>query len=159
LIADTTAEFERETGASWVKRFERFSIASSGGPIALPRPFVSEVRRATCTTSTGVVVDIATILQTSGIVRAPYIPGTVTIDVVHGADDLPLDLRRAFVTRVRSLLLGDNSGIPSRASTFSAVEGGGTFALLTPGRGGSRTGIPDVDAILEAHDQRVGGIG
>lgn len=81
----------------------------------------------------------------------------VVVTYEHGYDYPPFDLQRATLTRLRSVLAASRGTIPDRALSFTSVEGG-TFSLATPGRGGSETGIPDVDVVYKRHSHRVPGI-
>lgn len=64
----------------------------------------------------------------------------------------------AFLTRVRDVLNRSNRGVPDRTSSFTSGENGGTFALIVPGQRGSKTGIPDVDVVLDRWSMRTPGI-
>lgn len=73
---------------------------------------------------------------------------TATVD--YGFEFPPADVKRVGFVRLAFLLAAETSGIPDRATSFVAAEGG-TFTLATPGRRGSKTGIPDVDAVLSEY--------
>ena len=45
-----------------------------------------------------------------------------------------------------------------RAAKSYDWENGGTFALIVPGQRGSKTGIPDVDVVLDRWSMRTPGI-
>lgn len=62
----------------------------------------------------------------------------------YGLDGPPKPLKEAALVRFRSLITKHRSGIPDRAQSFTAVDGG-TYRLSMPGR--FATGIPDVDAV------------
>ncbi len=49
-------------------------------------------------------------------------------------------------------------GVPDRTSSFTSGENGGTFSLIVPGQRGSKTGIPDVDVVLDRWSMRTPGI-
>lgn len=74
-------------------------------------------------------------------------PGVVVVTYEYGFSFVPNDLYRAAVQRARFILASIASGIPDRATSFVATEGG-SFTLATPGSGVWQTGIPDVDAVL-----------
>jgi len=59
--------------------------------------------------------------------------------------------------RLRDVVNRAHRGVPDRASTFTS-DVGGTYSLLVAGRGGSITGIPDVDVALRRHSRRIPGI-
>ncbi|GII88275.1 hypothetical protein Ssi03_62650 [Sphaerisporangium siamense] len=67
----------------------------------------------------------------------------VVLEYEYGSDAPPAEIRRAALQRFRWLLTAPRSGIPDRATSFQAAEGG-VYELDTAGA--SRTGIPDVDA-------------
>lgn len=74
-------------------------------------------------------------------------PGLTVTTYEYGFTYVPNDLYRAAVQRARFILASVASGIPDRATSFVATEGG-SFTLATPGSGIWQTGIPDVDAVL-----------
>jgi hypothetical protein len=74
-------------------------------------------------------------------------PGQVVMSYEFGWTQVPNDLYRAAIQRSRFILAASSSGIPDRATSFVATEGG-SFTLATPGSGVWQTGIPDVDAVL-----------
>jgi len=81
----------------------------------------------------------------------------IVVEYLHGYDRPPADVLEAFYLRVRDILNRQNRGVPDRATTFTS-EVGGTYSLLVAGRGGSITGIPDVDVVLKRYSRRVPGI-
>lgn len=92
-----------------------------------------------------------------GFVRAPYeLPegARYTVTFGYGFDQVPEDVKRAGLLRLRSVLTAERSGIPDRATAFVAAEGG-NFTLATAGRNGYETGIPEVDATLGRYKYRI----
>lgn len=81
----------------------------------------------------------------------------LVIEYVAGFTQVPRDIARAGLIRLRSILAAERSAIPDRAVSFVAAEGG-TYTLATPGRSGSQTGIPDVDGVLKRYSYRIPGI-
>lgn len=81
----------------------------------------------------------------------------IVVEYEHGHDRPPADVVEAFMLRVRDVLNRSNRGVPDRATTFTS-DVGGTYALLVAGRGGSITGIPDVDVVLKRYSRRIPGI-
>ena len=79
--------------------------------------------------------------------------GNFVIDGEHGMDQPPPDVKAAAIRWLRATLNANKTGIPDRATTFS-VESGGSYSLLTPGRNGAVTGIPDVDLVIERYRVR-----
>jgi hypothetical protein len=82
----------------------------------------------------------------------------IVVEYEHGYDRPPADVLEAFMLRVRDVLNRSNRGVPDRATTFTS-DVGGTYSLLVAGRGGSITGIPDVDVVLKRYARRIPGIG
>jgi hypothetical protein len=76
--------------------------------------------------------------------------GRYVATVRYGLTYVPGDVKRAAMLRARTLLFSATSGIPDRATSFSVAEGG-TYTLATAGVGRWKTGIPDVDAVLERY--------
>jgi hypothetical protein len=64
-------------------------------------------------------------------------------------------IRQAALILAKTWLTGQRSPIDDRATTFASTDGG-TYALAVPGRNGSTFGIPDVDAVIDRYDLRVG---
>jgi len=79
----------------------------------------------------------------------------VVVEYTYGYDAPPADLRQAFLTYCRYLLLDTRSRIPDRASVMSTDMG--TFQLVTAGFR-RPTGLPEVDAVLNDYDQRLPGV-
>ena len=79
--------------------------------------------------------------------------GNLIIEYEHGMDRPPTDVKAAAIRWLRATLNANKTGIPDRATTFS-VESGGSYSLLTPGRNGAVTGIPDVDLVIERYRVR-----
>jgi|GEM_PF-926995 len=167
---DTEVEFETACGVSFVPRYRRVRLDGSGrGLLVLPDQMVRTVRSVRVysdeTTYTAfTVAELAAIDVSQGAGLIYRTDGNVwsagckniVVEYEHGFDRPPADVRQAFLTRVRSRLNFDKSGIPDRATTYVPAEGG-TFSLATPGRGGSITGIPDVDVVLARYDYNLPG--
>lgn len=77
----------------------------------------------------------------------------VIVELEHGLDVPPADLKRASLTRFRSRLNAARSGVPERALSFT-TDVGGTYRLSTPDA--YATGLPDVDAAYERYSLRSG---
>lgn len=80
----------------------------------------------------------------------------VVVEYEYGLDRPPPDLVRAALTRLRTQINVNKSGIPDRASSYTANEGG-TFRLDMPGA--FKTGIPGVDAAYARYSRRSTGTG
>ncbi|EFC86464.1 hypothetical protein [Parafrankia sp. EUN1f] len=156
---ETEDEAERIMSRSFIPRYRE--IVTTGGQITqllwldcLP------VQRILSATVDGTPVDVQTIAADALGYVANYSGWSTeflgnTIRLVYGETDVPSDVRRAALIRARTRLLDFNSGIPDRATSFSAVEGG-TYSLATPGRAGFETGVPEVDAVYKRHSYTIG---
>jgi hypothetical protein len=82
----------------------------------------------------------------------------IVVEYEYGLSAPPPDLKKAALLRLRSRLNLTRSGIPDRAVSFSAADGG-TYRLSQPGAWA--TGVPEVDAALARWSRRdgVGGLG
>ncbi|BCJ45319.1 hypothetical protein GCM10010168_85880 [Actinoplanes ianthinogenes] len=80
----------------------------------------------------------------------------VVVELEYGLDRPPADLVRAALTRFRTTLNINKSGVPDRASSFTITDGG-TFRLDMPGA--FKTGIPTVDAAYSRYSRRSTGTG
>lgn len=165
--ARTQAEdrFEWATRVAWVPRYARETLDGNNRSdliLKWPRP-----RQVLSVTTDGTTVtDLTTfrlysygvIERTNGVWFLADVYGggqNVVIEYTHGYDRPPEDIRWAFLTYVRYLLYETQSRIPDRASAFTTPDG--TFQLVTAGYN-RPTGLPDVDAILNAHSHRVPGV-
>jgi hypothetical protein len=86
----------------------------------------------------------------------PWGVQNVTVEYEHGHDAPPPDLRHACLTRLRSRLNLENSGVSDRATQF-VQQGGGIVTLAQPGRAGFETGLPEVDAVYQRYSMRLPG--
>lgn len=146
--------FEDATGVAWVPRHSTETIDLSGGVGLLSQVKVRRLRHIEGLTT--VQVDAASVTS-AGRITGALLSKTALVGFEHGYDALPADLRDAALTFARAQLLGNRTGIPDRATTFTSAEGG-TYRLATPGVGGWITGIPEVDEALHRHDHRVPGV-
>jgi hypothetical protein len=78
----------------------------------------------------------------------------IVIEYEYGIDRPPSDLVRAIVRRLRYVSAQPNSGVPDRATTFSAGRDGGTYGLAVEGRAGFITALPDVDLLIRRYRVR-----
>jgi hypothetical protein len=163
-------EFEDYTGVAFVPRYRRVRIDGTGrAELVLPDTELRSVRSvreydsdnnfeaytdaelaAIPASRAGVAVRTDGELFERG-------RSNVLVEYVHGYDRPPADVLEAFYLRVRDLLNRQNRGVPDRATTFTS-DVGGTYSLLVAGRGGSITGIPDVDVVLKRYARRIPGI-
>lgn len=80
----------------------------------------------------------------------------VIVEFEYGLDRPPTGLVTACLTRLRSRLNLNKSGIPDRASSYSMGEFG-TYRIIQPDT--YTTGIPDVDAVYSRYSRRTNGTG
>jgi hypothetical protein len=140
-------EFEAICEVSFVPRFRRAVLRGR----VLPDPLVRRIRSVSVGGVAYTAAQVAAVsFDPAGVVNLPT-RGEAVIEYEHGWDAPPADLRRAAITRLRSRLNAAKSAIPERATSFSFTEGGG-YRLDTPGE--HKTGIPDVDAVLERYQHR-----
>lgn len=164
MLAETRTEVETEAeriiGAAFVPRFGQVVLHGQGhNELRLPH---FHVRRILGVSVDGVayspeaLADLAlhsrVLVCRSGI-GFPYGTANVVVSYEHGLDEPPPDLKGAALLRLRHRVNRTKSGIPDRATSFSAAEGG-TYSLATPGKGDWETGIPDVDAVYLAYRSR-----
>ncbi|MEV0993419.1 hypothetical protein [Nonomuraea sp. NPDC050202] len=161
-------ECEGITQRAWVPRYRRVLLDGTGTPdMVLPDGGdewragirlrgVRAVRSASVAPRTGqppvalsagelaalAVMRDGTLRRTDGRVWTEGV-GNVVLEYEYGSDAPPADLRSAALLRFRWLATKPHSGIPDRATSFSAAEGG-VYELATAGA--DRTGIPEVDA-------------
>lgn len=79
--------------------------------------------------------------------------GNVVVEYEYGLDGPPEQLKQMAMVRFRSLLNVNKTGIPDRAASFTAGDGG-TYRLTMPGAWA--TGIPAVDAVYARYSRRSG---
>lgn len=77
----------------------------------------------------------------------------VVVEWEYGLAAPPQDLIRAALVRFRSRLNIHRSGVPDRATSFTAVDGG-TYRIDLPGEW--KTGLPEVDAVYARYSHRSG---
>jgi hypothetical protein len=159
-----TDEFSRICGRSFIPRGNTYTTTlDNTGSVLLPDSDLTKVVSATVdgVTQTGLTIDPIGLvygLPTKQRLTLQQVwdgsigsgapgPGTVVITYEYGFTEVPNDLYRAAIQRARFILASIASGIPDRATSFVATEGG-SFTLATPGSGVWQTGIPDVDAVL-----------
>lgn len=163
-------EFEDYCRAAFVPRYRRVRLDGSGDEEQLlPDPYVRTVRSVRIYDTDGnytafTAPELAAIqVNDSGIIYRTdgdtFDRGeqNIVVEYEHGLDQPPADLADAFMMRLRDVVNRAHRGVPDRASTFTS-DVGGTYSLLVAGRGGSITGIPDVDVALRRHSRRIPGI-
>lgn len=149
-------EFERVIGYALVPRIAVHTTRVAWvRSVTLPHLAVTAVRSVTLD---GVAVVGVELEGPPGVVHLPAgCEGQLTVVYEHGLEAPNGEALDAFYTRVRDVLNRANRGINDRATTFTS-DVGGTYALAVAGRGGSLTGIPDVDVVLRGLARRTPGI-
>jgi hypothetical protein len=153
-------EFENACGCAFVPRYARDTLDGNGGRSLMLRPLVTSVRSASVDGSAFSAADLAALtISTSGSVYSPRAwtcgTGNVLVGYEHGFQDTPAGVKQAALILAKTWLTGQRSPIDDRATTFASTDGG-TYSLAVPGRGGSTFGVPDVDAVVDRYDLRVG---
>jgi len=158
---ETEDEAEQIMARSFFRRYRTSTVIADGNYelwVDSPLP----IRQVVSAAIAGEAVDVSAVRSTRlGAVTNPDgwpSETDVSLSVVYGEDRVPTDIRRAAIIRARTRLFDFNSGIPDRATGFTAAEGGGTYMLATPGRAGWETGIPEVDAVYKRHSYRIPGV-
>ncbi|MBM0257055.1 hypothetical protein [Micromonospora sp. 4G55] len=156
---EVEVECERICGQAFVPRFERAMVESSGtDALLLPRVEVRALRAVSVAGTAWSTGDVAAVaVDSAGVLTRPagvWPSGRVVVEYEHGMDMPPEDLRTAAMLRLRSRVNITSSGVPDRAISWSAAEGG-TYRIALPS--GERTGIPEVDAAYEGYTIDAGG--
>jgi hypothetical protein len=176
VVARLEVETECETicDRSFVPRYERVVLDGTGTSELLlahsdPVRSVAHVRSIRAV-SMAPTLDETFVAFTAGQLAALAVAGdgtvrrtdgavftegrrNVVVEFEYGLDAPPADLVKACLTRFRSRLNLNKSGIPDRASSFTVAEGG-TFRLDMPGA--FKTGLPEVDAVYARYSRRSG---
>jgi hypothetical protein len=153
-------EFETICRQAFYPRFARHALSGQGTarltiPQTLPHRMLRVVRAVTVGGVAWSAPDVAAVgVSESGVL---YRPGgaswpaghqNIVVEYEHGWDFPPERIVTAAVLRLRSLIATNSTGIPDRAISYATTEGG-TYRLSTPSK--QRTGIPDVDGVLERY--------
>ncbi|MCP9207810.1 hypothetical protein [Streptomyces cucumeris] len=145
-------EFEAITDRSFVPRTTRIEVEADGSATLFLGYF--DVTAVKAVEGPSGPLDLAGwAVDSSGFLRAPFElrdGDRYTVTFGYGFGQAPEDVKRAGLLRLRSFLTAERSGIPDRATSFVAAEGG-NFTLATAGRNGWETGLPEVDAVLKRY--------
>jgi len=164
-------ECERITGCAWVPRYrlKRYDPGWGQGRLLLddwaPRAIRSVKQYSSATqfvAYTNAELAAVSFTEWGQLTRRDGqawwgTPGGTVVEYEYGYDAPPPDLKHACLTRLRSRLYMEKTGIPDRATSFTSVEGG-TFAIATPGQGVWETGLPEVDAVYARYCVKSPGI-
>lgn len=168
-LATTRTEVEQECeeicAQAFVPRYRRVVLDGTGtSELLLPDPNVRTIRAvrvaprvdgtfvALTTAQLAVLVERGdrVLRRTDGHIWTEGY-GNVVVEYEHGLTQPPTDLVRVAKLRLRSRMNLEITGIPDRAVTFSASDGG-TYRLSLPSA--YQTGIPEVDAVYERYSLR-----
>ena len=151
---------------AWVPRYRRITVDGSG-TIELVTG-VRRIRRVRAVTVYPVAGGVGTALtagQIAGLV--PFPDGTirrtdgdvwtsgfgnVVVEVEHGFDGPPADLKAAAAARCQDLLLNPDSQVPMRARAYTDNQSGFSYEIDVPDK--MSTGIPRVDAVYRRRSFR-----
>lgn len=169
LLASTRTEVEFECeeicAQAFVPRYRRVVLDGTGTPdLLLPDPNIRLIRAVRVAPRVdGTFVALTTAQLAALVERGDRVLrrtdgnvwtegyGNVVVEYEHGLNQPPPDLVRMAKIRLRSRLNLERTGIPDRAVSFSAADGG-TYRLSLPDA--YTTGIPDVDAVYERYSLR-----
>ncbi|MDG9711162.1 hypothetical protein [Streptomyces sp. DH10] len=149
-------EFETITGRSFVPRVRRVTVTGDGSSTIFTG-LLDVIGLVDVTGPSGSLDASGWTITDAGFLKAPFDlteGARYSLAVEYGLPAGLEDVKRAGLIRLRSLLTAENSGIPDRAVSFVAAEGG-NFTLATAGRNGYETGIPEVDATLTRYRYRI----
>lgn len=168
LRRDVETEFEEITEVAFVPRYRRERLSGTGAScLLLPTPFprrviaVSEVANDGATTAwTATEVAAIRTAEVTGLVHSAlrsFPAGTQNLIVAweHGHDRPPTDVRDKAMLRLRHHVTRPKSAVPDRAATFQ-LEGGNVYRLDQAGA--RKTGIADIDAVLDRYSMAIPGV-
>jgi hypothetical protein len=151
----TTVEqtIEEAVGFAFVPRYSRDIL--SGDTTGWLRVRHQPVRAVRSVTDTGVAFtagDLAAVsFDGSFLYGASWTSGygNLIVGYEYGLDRPPERVKRAAMLLAKSWLVA--TPVDDRTATFTSVEGGGTYALVVPGRNGSIVGLPEIDAVIQQY--------
>lgn len=148
-------EFERICDRAFVPRGAYETIAGlNSDSIVLEHPEITKIVSLTVDgidwTSKPLIASgkQLSLVEGSLFTAASFYAPNIKIEYEYGPAQAPVDIKRAGLKRLRSIVLGQQSTIDERA-TLMSVPDIGTFSLATPGRGNSFTGYPEIDVVLQ----------
>lgn len=171
MIIERRAEVEDEcewiTDIAWVPRYRRLTLDGTGEDLIVTGiREIRSVRSARIYSSAGAASYTSlTSPQLAGLVKTadgqlrrtdndvwPAGFGNVVLEVEHGADRPPNDLRVAASIRCVDALFRPDSALPLRAKSWTD-SAGVSYDLEIPDQ--FSTGIPRVDSVYHRHSRRV----
>jgi hypothetical protein len=160
---EVEVECERICRRAFVPRFKRYLLDGSGdNDLVVPDMFLRTVRAASVAdgpagpfvalTSTQLAalaaLDSGIITRTDDV--WPSGRRNVIVEIEHGMDYPPEDIRSASKLRLRSILPRATSGVPDRTLSYT-TSAGDVYRISLPTA--EKTGIPDVDGTYEAYSE------
>lgn len=155
---ETEVECEDICERAFVPRYWREQLDGTGtSDVLLGKPDFRTVRAARVAPTTGATFVPLSAAQLAALALSPdgmlrrtdyafWTEGlqNVIVEYEFGKDAPPRTLKEAALVRLRSLANKHKTGVPDRAASFTAADGG-TYRLSMPDRWS--TGIPEVDAV------------
>jgi hypothetical protein len=156
---EVEGDFEGICRQAFVPRFARERLSGNSTPrLGTTFMMLRTVRAVTVNGVAWSAPDVAAvgvsdhgILTRPGGAVWPSGVGNIVVEYEHGWDYPPPGVDSAGVLWLRNRLGMFDTGVPYRATSFQAGDGG-VYRLSTPSR--QRTGIPDVDAVLERYTRQ-----
>lgn len=145
-------EAERICRQAFVPRYARETLSGNGTDrLGTSHSMLRTLRSVTVSGVAWTAPVLATVaVSDSGMLRLPLGgvwpegAGNIVVELEHGMDYPPEEIRTAGMTRLRSRLTPTSSGVPDRAVSWNTQDGG-TFRISMPGP--ESTGVPAVDAV------------
>lgn len=167
-LTEKRIEVEQECEAicrtAWVPRFTRVYVDGSGtDELIVPDLFLRRVRAVSIVGADGVAgtpYDAGQLgylaATSSGVIvhrgGSPWPMGreNVLVEYEYGKDYPPAAITTAAISHLSERLTTDSGGIPARALSWTAQDGG-VYRLTMPGA--EAVGIPSIDSVYKRHGQ------
>lgn len=152
-------EAERICRQAFVPRYARETLSGNGTDrLGTSRQMLRTLRSVTVSGVAWTAPVLATVaVSDSGMLRLPLGgvwpegAGNIVVELEHGLDYPPEEIRTAGMTRLRSRLTPTSSGVPDRAVSWNTQDGG-TFRISMPDA--ESTGVPAVDAVYQRYTRK-----